>query len=122
MSLENLTPWLPVIVAVAAGVAIIVAVGRAMLALYRSVKGRTVRRRTVKIVNAVTPLLDERFQIVDTAISTLSDELGETKQVVDEVKVIVSDGLQTDVAEIRKAQRHVTERIDGIYKHLIGDD
>lgn len=120
--LDILTPWLPVIVGVAAAVAIIVAVGRGILALYRSAKGRTVKRRTVKIIDTVTPLLDERFQIVDTAILNLRLELGETKQVVDEVKAIVSDGLQTDVAEIRKAQLHVTERIDGIYNHLIGDD
>ena len=120
--LDALIPWLPVIAGVAAAIAIVAAVGRAMLAVYRSVKGRAVRRRTVKIVNAVTPFLDERFEIVDTAISTLSDELSETKQVVEEVKAIVSDGLQTDVAEIRKSQVHVTERIDGIYKHLIGDD
>ena len=122
MSLDTLTPWLPVIVAVAAAVAIIVAVGRGILISYRRLKGRVVNRRARRIVNTVTPLLNERFQVVDAAIRDVRDELGETKQVVDEVKAIVSDGLQTDVAEIRKAQAHVTERVDGIYKHLLGED
>lgn len=84
-------------------------------------KGRSMSRRSTRIVDTVTPLLDDRFQIVDTAILNLRLEQGETRKVVDEVKAIVSDGLQSDVAEIRKEQRRVAGRIDGIYKHLLGD-
>lgn len=111
---ENVTPWLPIVVGAAAAVAILAAAGRGMLALYRTVKGRTVKRRTNRIVETVTPLLDERFQVVDTAILNLRLELGETRQVVDEVMAIVSDGLTQDVAYLRT-------RIDTIYDHLITD-
>ncbi len=109
---ENVTPWLPVIVGAAAAVAIIAAVGRGILALYRKVKGRRVRRRTTMIVDTVTPLLDERFQVVETNILNLRLELGETKQVVDEVRAIVSNGLTEDVAYLR-------DRMDVIVDHLI---
>ena len=118
---ENVTPWLPVIVGAAAAVAIIVAVGRGILALYRKLRGRVVKHRTAVVTDIVTPLLGERFQVVDTAILNLRLELQETAKVVDDVLVIVSDGLQTDVAEIRKEQRRVAGRIDRIYDHLITD-
>ncbi len=120
--LEQAAPYWPAAAGIAALVAIAVAVGRGIIVVRRYTKGRVVKRRTALVTDIVTPLLDERFQIVDTAILNLRLELGETSKVVNEVKAIVSDGLQTDVAEIRKAQRHVTQRIDGIYKHLIGDD
>lgn len=120
--LEQFAPYWPVAAGIAALVAIGAALVRGIIVVRRYTKGRVVRRRTAVVTDIVTPLLDERFQQVDTAILNLRLELGETKQVVDEVKAIVSDGLQTDVAEIRKAQVHVTQRIDGIYKHLIGDD
>ena len=119
--LDILTPWLPVIAGVAAAVAIIVAIGRGMLITYRHARRRMLNRRAGRVVAIVTPLLDARLQGVDTAILNLRLELGETKQVVDEVKSIVSDGLQDDVAEIRKEQNRVAGRIDRIYDHLVGD-
>ena len=59
-------------------------------------------------------MLDERFLVVDAAMLNLQIELGDTSRVVNEVKAIVSDGLQDDVAYLRN-------RIDGIYDHLIPD-
>ena len=117
MSIDTLTPWLPIIAAAAAVVAIIVAAGKAMLTVSRAVKARRVR----KVVAIVTPLIDIRLQEVDTALLNLRLEQGETKKVVDEVKAIVSDGLQDDVAAIRKEQHRVADRIDRIYDHLIPD-
>ena len=60
--------------------------------------------------------------VLDTrggGVLNLRLELGETAKVVGEVKAIVSDGLQDDVAEIRKVQGQVLARIDRIYDHLI---
>ncbi len=122
MWLEQAAPYWPPAAGIAALVAIAAAVIRVIIVARRYTKGRMLRRRTAVVTDIVTPLLDERFQIVDTAMLNLRLELGETKQVVDEVKAIVSDGLQDDVAAIREAQVHVTERIDGIYEHLIGAD
>ena len=59
-------------------------------------------------------MLDERFLVVDAAMLNLQIELGDTSRVVNEVKAIVSDGLQDDVAYLRN-------RVDGIYDHLIPD-
>ena len=59
-------------------------------------------------------MLDERFLVVDAAMLNLQIELGDTSRVVGEVKAIVSDGLQDDVAYLRN-------RVDGIYDHLIPD-
>ena len=59
-------------------------------------------------------MLDERFLVVDAAMLNLQIELGDTSRVVNEVKAIVSDGLQDDVAYLRN-------RIDGIYDHLLPD-
>ncbi len=59
-------------------------------------------------------MLDERFQVVDAAMLNLQIELGDTTNVVREVKAIVSDGLTDDVAYLRN-------RIDGIYDHLLPD-
>ncbi len=109
---ENVTPWLPVIVGAAAAVAIIAAIGRGILALYRKLRGRVVKRRTTRIVDTVTPLLDERFQVVDTAILNLRLEQQSTAKVVDDVLAIVSNGLTEDVAYLRN-------RLDVIYDHLI---
>ncbi len=117
--MEQVAPYWPVAVGVAALVAIVAAVSRGILIVYRKMRGRVMSRRTTRIVATVTPLLDERFQVVDTAILNLRLEQGETKQVVDEVKAIVSDGLQDDVKEIRKKQAHVVDRIDRIYDHLL---
>jgi len=75
-------------------------------------RGRTLKRRTQRIVDTVTPLLDERFLVVDAAMLNLQIELGDTSRVVNEVKAIVSDGLQDDVAYLRN-------RIDTIHDHLI---
>ena len=122
MWLEQAAPYWPAAAGIAAVVAIAAAVIRVIIVTRRYTKERVLKRRTTVVVDIVTPLLDERFQMFDTAILNLRLELGETKQVVDEVKAVVTDGLQTDVAEIRKAQVHVTKRIDGIYKHLIPDD
>ena len=119
--LDILTPWLPIIAGVAAAVAIIVAIGRGMLITYRHARRRMLNRRAGRVVAIVTPLLDKRFQTVETEILNLRLELGETTKVVGEVKAIVSDGLQTDVAEIRKEQNRVAGRIDRIYDHLVGD-
>ncbi len=74
--------------------------------------------RTTVVTNIVTPLLDERFQVVDTAILNLRLELGETRQVVDNIKAGFG-GLQSDVAQIRKEQLRVAGRIDKIYDHLV---
>lgn len=119
--LEQVAPYWPAAVGVAALVAIAAAVGRVILVAYRKMKGRTVSRRATRIIDTVTPLLDDRFQIVDTAILNLRLELGDTRKVVEEVKAVVTDGLQTDVAEIRKEQLRVADRIDRIYDHLIDD-
>ncbi len=113
--LETLGPWLPVIVGGAAAVAITVAVGKGMVMTHRYAR----RRDAGRIIAIVTPLLEERLQTVDTAILNLRLELGETSKVVDEVKAIVSDGLQDDVAVIRTEQVRVAGRIDRIYDHLI---
>ncbi len=117
--MEHVAPYWPAAAGIAALVAIVAATSRGILVVSRHVRGRTVKRRTMRIVETVTPLLDERFQIVDTAILNLRLELGETKQIVDDVKAIVSDGLQDDVAAIRTEQARVAGRIDTIYDHLI---
>ena len=117
--MEHVAPYWPAAAGIAALVAIVAAFSRVILLGYRRMRGRTVKRRTMRIVETVTPLLDERFQIVDTAILNLRLELGETKQIVDDVKAIVSDGLQDDVAAIRTEQARVADRIDRIYNHLI---
>ena len=112
--MEQVAPYWPAAVGVAALVAIVAAVSRGILTARRYMKGRTVSRRTALVTDIVTPLLDQRFQVVDTAILNLRLELGETKQVVDDIEAIVSDGLQDDVAYLRT-------RVDGIYDHLIPD-
>ncbi len=110
---ENVTPWLPIIVAAAAGVGVIVAAARGMLGAYRYVKGRIVARRTNRIVATVTPLLNKRFQVVDTAMLNMRLEQQRTAKVVDEVKALVSNGLNEDVAYLRT-------RLDDLYDHLVG--
>jgi len=105
---DTLTPWLPVVAGVAAAVVVAAAIGKGMLITYQHVKGR----RAGRIAAIVTPLLNERLLGVDTAILNLRLELGETNKVLHEVKAIVSDGLQDDVAYLRT-------RVDGIYDHLI---
>ncbi len=112
--LEQVAPYWPAAVGVAALVAIAAAVGRVILVVSRHMRGRTLKRRTQRIVDTVTPMLDERFLVVDAAMLNLQIELGAMGGVVNEVKAIVSDGLQDDVAYLR-------DRIDGIYDHLIPD-
>ncbi len=119
--MDLVAPYWPAAVGLAALVAIVAAGGRGILVARRYMKGRTVSRRTALVTDIVTPLLDARFQVVDTAILNLRLELGETKQVVDDIEAIVSDGLQDDVKEIREKQVHVVDRIDRIYDHLVGD-
>ncbi len=106
--MDTLAPWLPVIVAVAAAVAVVAAGTKGMMVVYRHAKAR----RTGRVIAIVTPLLDERFQAVDTAMLSLRIEIGETRLVVDEVKAIISDGLTEDVAYLRT-------RLDDLYDHLI---
>ncbi len=117
--MEQVAPYWPAAVGIAALVATVAAVSRGILVVYRKMRGRAVKRRTTTIIETVTPLLDQRFQVVDTAMLNLRLEVGETRKVVDEVKAIVSNGLQDDVAEIRKRQEYVIGRVDGIYDHLI---
>ncbi len=112
--LEQVAPYWPAAAGIAAIVAIAAATGRVILVVYRKMKGRAVSRRTQRIVETVTPMLDERFLVVDAAMLNLQIELGDTSRVVNEVKAIVSDGLQDDVAYLRN-------RVDGIYDHLIPD-
>ncbi len=112
--LEQVAPYWPAAAGVAAVVAIVAAVSRGILAVSRHMRGRTLKRRTQRIVDTVTPMLDERFLVVDAAMLNLQIELGDTSRVVNEVKAIVSDGLQDDVAYLRN-------RIDGIYDHLLPD-
>lgn len=121
MWLEQAAPYWPAAAGIAALVAIAAAVIRGIIVTRRYTKGRVLKRRTAVVVDIVTPLLDERFQIVDTAILNLRLEQAATAKVVGEVKAIVSDGLQDDVAAIRTEQVRVAGRIDGIYKHLLGD-
>ncbi len=64
-------------------------------------------------------MLDERFLVVDAAMLNLQIELGDTSRVVNEVKAIVSDGLQDDIATIRTEQVRAADRLDRIYDHLI---
>ncbi len=116
-----LEPFWPAAAGLAAVVAVTAAVSRVILITYRKMKGRALTRRATRIIDTVTPLLDERFQVVDTAILNLRLELGETKAVVDDIEAIVSNGLQDDVKEIREKQVHVVDRIDRIYDHLVGD-
>lgn len=116
--LEQVAPYWPAAVGVAALVATVAAASRGILAVYRKMKGRTVTRRTTRIVEIVTPLLDERFQVVDTAILNLRLEVGETKKVVNDVKAGFS-GLQSDVVQIRERQIRAFGRIDKIYDHLV---
>ena len=108
IDMDTLAPWLPVIVAVAAAVAVMAAIGRGMVVAYRHAKGR----RAGRIIAIVTPMLDERFQTVDAAMLILRIEIGETRQVVDEVKAIIGNGLSEDVAYLR-------DRLDDLYDHLI---
>ena len=110
--MDLVAPYWPAAVGVAAVVALVAAVSRGILVVYRKVRGRAVSRRTTRIIDTVTPILDARLQVVDASILNMRLELGETKQVVDQVKAIVSDGLQDDVAYLRT-------RVDGIYDHLI---
>ena len=110
--MDLVAPYWPAAVGVAALVAIIVATVRGILVVSRHMRGRTLKRRTQRIVDTVTPMLDERFLVVDAAMLNLQIELGDTSRVVNEVKAIVSDGLQDDVAYLRN-------RVDGIYDHLI---
>ena len=117
--MDSLAPWLPVVVGAAAAVAVIAAIAKGMMTAYRYLRRRSQERRTGRIVAIVTPLLDKRFQVVDSAMLSLRIEIGETRKAVDEVKRIVSNGLTEDVAEIRKAQHKVAGRIDKIYNHLI---
>ncbi len=112
--LEHVAPYWPAAVGIAALVAIVAAVSRVIIVIRRYTKGRVLKRRTAVVTDIVTPLLDERFQFVDTAILNLRLEQGETRKVVDEVKAIVSNGLQDDVHYLR-------DRIDSIHDHLIGD-
>ncbi len=112
--LEQVAPYWPAAAGIAGLVAIIAAVGRGILVVSRHMRGRTLKRRTRRIVDTVTPMLDERFLVVDAAMLNLQIELGDTSRVVNEVKAIVSDGLQDDVAYLR-------DRVDGIAEHLMGD-
>ncbi len=109
--LEQVAPYWPAAVGLAALVAIIAATVRGILAMFRHMRGRTLKRRTQRIVDTVTPMLDERFLVVDAAMLNLQIELGDTSRVVNEMKAS-SDGLQDDVAYLRN-------RVDGIYDHLI---
>ena len=119
--LEQVAPYWPAAAGIAALVAIVAAVSRGTLVVYRKMKGRAVTRRTTRIIDTVTPILDARLQVVDASILNMRLELGETKQVVDDIEAIVSNGLQDDVKEIREKQVHVVDRIDRIYDHLVGD-
>ena len=112
--MDLVAPYWPAAAGIAALVAIAAAVSRGILVVYRKTRGRVVRRRTQRIVDTVTPMLEERFLVVDAAMLNLQIELGDTSRVVNEVKAIVSDGLQDDVAYLR-------DRVDGIYDHLIPD-
>ena len=112
--MEQVAPYWPAAAGIAAVVVIIAATVRGILAISRHMRGRTLKRRTQRIVDTVTPMLDERFLVVDAAMLNLQIELGDTSRVVNEVKAIVSDGLQDDVAYLRN-------RVDGIYDHLIPD-
>ena len=116
--MEQVAPYWPAAVGLAALVAIVAALSRVILLVYRKMKGRIVRHRTTFVTDIVTPVLDERFQVVDAAILNLRLELGETKQVVDNIKAGFG-GLQTQVAAIRTEQVRVAGRIDTIYDHLI---
>ncbi len=109
---DNLGPWLPFIVAGAALVAILLAVWRVILAGLRSVRRRLVAHRTAVITATVTPIIDARLVKVDTALINLQLQQGETRQVVDNVMAIVSDGLSGDVSYLRA-------RLDDLYDHLI---
>ena len=119
--MDLVAPYWPAAVGVAALVAIIAAVSRVILVVYRKMKGRAVTRRTTRIIDTVTPILDARLQVVVASILNMRLELGETTKVVNEVKAIVSNGLQDDVAAIRDEQARVGDRIDRIYDHLVGD-
>ena len=119
MWLEQVAPYWPAAAGLAALFAIAAAVGRGIIVIRRYTRGRVVKRHTAVVTDIVTPLLDERFQIVDTAILNLRLEQAATAKVVDEVKSIVSDGLQDDIAAIRTEQNRVASRIDRIYDHLI---
>jgi len=112
--MDLVAPYWPAAAGIAALVAIAAAVSRGILVVYRKTRGRVVRRRTQRIVDTVTPMLEERFLVVDAAMLNLQIELGDTSRVVNEVKAIVSDGLQDDIAYLR-------DRVDGIYDHLIPD-
>ena len=112
MLLDSLTPWLPIVVAGAAALAAVAAVAKGMLGMFRHVRRRIIERRARKIVAAVTPLLDERFQVVDTAMLNMRLELAATTKVVNQVKAIVSNGLTADVAYLR-------DRVDRIWEHLV---
>ncbi len=106
--LEQVAPYWPAAVGVAALIGIVAATSRVILVVYRKMKGRAVTRRTIRIIETVTPLLDERFQVVDAAILNLRLEQAAT-----------SKALQDDVARIRSKQVKVADRIDRIYDHLI---
>lgn len=106
--LEQVAPYWPAAIGVAALVATVAAISRGILVVYRKMKGRAVTRRTTRIVETVTPLLDKRFQVVDTAILNLRLEQAATGKV-----------LQDDIARIRAKQVKVADRIDRIYDHLI---
>ena len=111
--LEQVAPYWPAAVGIAALVATIAAISRVILVVYRRMRGRTLKRRTQRIVDTVTPMLDERFLVVDAAMLNLQIELGDTSRVVNEVKAS-SNGLQDDVAYLR-------DRVDSIHDHLISD-
>ena len=110
--LENVAPWVPFVVAGAALVAIVAALWRLILAMVRSVRRRLVAHRTAVITATVAPIIDARLLKVDTALINLQLQQGETRQVVDNVMAIVSDGLSEDVTYLR-------DRLDDLYDHLI---
>jgi len=113
--IEYVTPYLPHVVAAGAFIAAVAALGKGAYGAAHAVG----RRRASRVVAIVTPLIDTRLAEVDTALLQLRLEQQETRQVVDQVKRLVSNGLQEDVKEIRKQQSGMSKRIDAIYDHLV---
>ena len=119
MSGEQIALWLG-IAAVAIGT--IGTVVRVTLGMVRAVRRRRMRRRTQRVQEAVRPLfVEQETQLAAIRINQgeLSDAVGVTIQRVAALEDAITNGLTSDLAEMKDEQARQGDRIDRIFDHLI---
>jgi hypothetical protein len=119
MTGEQIALWLGV---VSVSLVILGAVLRAILALYRFIRGRVVKHREKVVRDAMAPLLATLESSIAEQLAMIRHNQAEMSEAVGRVyrlEEAVTNGLQADVAAVKRKQARMGERIDAIYDHLI---